>query len=164
MTASSLPSSGVTIQDQEKSGLWLPSSLGPRPLSHLRAHLVCSLMSSVARASPGAEPGGWCPLGLPGSPAWTNFKDSSCSFHLLATDTGRGGTGGPYPQVQPSEPPEEEREMGSSLWACTGERFPEEYEEGSGALRQCTERDSVHGEFWLGGSPPSHFKSLIPSA
>lgn len=67
-------------------------------------------MSSVAGASPGTEPGGWRPLGLPGSPAWANFKDSSCSFHLLATDTGRGGTGGPYPQVQPNEPPEEERD------------------------------------------------------
>lgn len=67
-------------------------------------------MSSGARASPGTEPGGWRPLGLPGSPAWANFKDSSCSFHLLATDTGRGGTGGPYPQVQPNEPPEEERD------------------------------------------------------
>lgn len=53
------------------------------------------------------------------------------------------------------------KEMGSSLWACTGERFPKEYEEGSGALRQCT-KDSLHGEFWLGGSPRSHLKPLIP--
>lgn len=67
-------------------------------------------MSSADRASPGTEPGGWCPLGLPGSPAWASFKDNSCSLHLLATDTGRGGTSGPHPQVQPSEPPEEERD------------------------------------------------------
>lgn len=69
-------------------------------------------MPSVDGSSPGTDPGGWCPLGLPGNPAWAGFKDRSCSLHLLATDTGRGGTGGAHPQVQPREPSEEkEREV-----------------------------------------------------
>lgn len=82
-------------------------------------------MSAEAGSSPGTASGGWCPLGLPGSPAWAGFKDRSCNLHLLATDTGRGGTGGTHPQVQPSEPPEEEREMGSPLWMNVGESSPE---------------------------------------
>lgn len=95
-------------------------------------------MSAVGGSSPGSDPGGWGPLGLPGSPAWAGFKDRSCNLHLLTTDTGRGGTGGTHPQVQPSEPPEEEREMGSPLWMNTGERAPEGYVERRGTWSQCT--------------------------
>lgn len=105
---------------QEEVGAQFPSSFGTQT-SCPRANLVCSSVSSVNGSSPGTDSGGWCPLGFPGSPAWAGFKDSSCNLHLLSSDTGRGGTGGTHPQVQPSEPPEEERD-GSPLWTKIGEK------------------------------------------
>ena len=97
---SQTPITIMALKPDPPTKVFLPAPLGQ----------PCSLSAIfLSWGPPGRQAWGQCPLGFPGSPAWAGFKDSSCGLHPLATGTGRGGTGGPHAQVQPSQPPEKKR-------------------------------------------------------